>query len=237
MTARVTATAVCMAAAILSAACADNGGNRKSNSVQPDMTLDVVVGGTVVDQANNPLADVAITIVGQAAVTATSDASGRFIAPAMTVRAGDAVLCAATKANYTSSSQSTKPTSSTLQMKFVLTAVTPLPIDGSLTATLYPGDPHNYVGEPYESDYAWNMRTFPFSTGAEGLSVELNWDPVGNGALKMWALEGARTSQEFDGRQVITLPPNTNAVLLVGQRGAQLTQPVNFTLTTHRVGG
>ena len=231
--------------AALGAAAACSSPATVPNAVPPGpVAMRMSLTGTILDANGAPLAGV-LTTASLVAVSvtpiriATTDSSGRFSLGTIDLLSVNKVMFSATKPGYAAYAEMLSPSSSVqVDLRLTLTALISLPRAGDLSASLLPSDPPAYVGEPYESDYAWNARSFYFDAPSDSdLDVVLAWSRVGNAAIRMWAGDGDITSHAEGINQTIRLPRGTRGMLIVGQPylAGRLTQPVPFTLTTTAV--
>ncbi len=192
----------------------------------------VVIRGTVMDVADAPISG---AIVSGSGVIATTDAAGAFTA-SYTGASSHEFLLYAHKIGYISRGRMVFPHSGE-SVIIKLPAVFGLPMDGSTASELLPADLPGYVGEPYESDYSWNIKYFSFNTPAtHDVIVEMSWQQAGTEALAMWALDGRVSSLLSGSAAVLRLPRGRSGFLLVGRTysAGQLTRPVAFALHTRR---
>ena len=192
----------------------------------------VVVRGTVTDERDGPIAG---AFVSGPTVSAMTDATGAFTG-AYTGGGTREFLLYAHKVGYVSRSRAVSPHGDE-SVTIKLATIFPLPIDGATAAELLPADLPASAGEPYDSEYLWNAKHFSFTTpGTHDVIVEMPWEPTGNAALAMWALDGRLSSLPSGNPSVLRLPRGSSGLLLVGQpySAGQLTRPVAFELHTRR---
>ena len=199
--------------------------------------LSVVVSGTVLDIDGVPCAGARVAM--QFWANTTSDTNGRYTLPAVQTRPGTPLPISASGDDcLTGGALSAPATTGTLNVDLKLTRVYPLTIDESTTAILRTTDAGYSVSSWYDDSTAWQVRHYRISTPADGdISVELDWERVGNAALQIWSGSG-QISETVDGKQVLKLPRNQKAWFMVAQPQAAgpLSMPVRFTLEARRAG-
>jgi len=212
----------------------------QSNPAAPSVTISVVLSGTVTTGAGVPVAGATVVAVATPPVQTTTDAAGHFELPPLEMFPGASVALAVQKAGYGTVTAQANPRTSRVNFEIRLAEVHPLTIDGTVFGQLLPADPGLYVGDPYESDYARSAARFEYvAPVTQDVSVDLSWPHTGNATLRMWLLKKEVTSQASGDHEVIVLPRGTEGTLIVGQDNlaGPLTQPVEFTLVVHRIGG
>lgn len=191
-----------------------------------NMTGGVVDGATVTARAAGNV------------VSGFSDSAGRFTLPPLDTAIGAATTIRVEKPGYrpVETTDSSGRTSQFNLKVFELSALAP---DDVVTMKLSPDDPMDYVGQPYESDAAFNMKCFGITTPPDAdVIVDLTWESNDAASLKMWAMDGAITSQSSGGKQTIRLPANKSIILVIGQScvAGRLTTPLAFRIESHRAG-
>lgn len=230
--------------AALSAAAGCNSGATGPNGVPTGVTgpvaMKMTLGGTILDGNGAALSGVLTTasLAGVSVREATTDSAGKFSLGTIDLLSTSSVIFSATKPGYAPYAETLSPQSA-VQVNRVLTllALVRLPQAGNIGGSLLVSDPPVYVGEPYDSDYAWQARSFYFEAPSDSdLDVVLAWPRDGNAALQMWAAKGNITSRADGSSQTIRLPRGTSGTLIVGQplNAGSLTQSVQFALTTRR---
>jgi len=200
--------------------------------------LSVVVSGTVADIDGVPCAGVRVSL--QSYAETTTDNNGRYTLRAVQTRPGTALPISALGDECLSGVAMSAPaTTSTLNVDVKVARKYPLPIEEITTATLRTTDPGYTVSSWYDDSTAWQVRHYRFTAPADSdISVELDWERVGNAALQIWGGSG-QISETVDGKQVLKLPRNQKAWFMVAQPQAAgpLSMPVPFTLVARRTGG
>jgi hypothetical protein len=227
-------------AAVALSACSKPPDGTSRLTTMATQTLSITVSGTVADTAGDAIADAAV--FGSSAATGTlqsvtvrTDASGRFNLGAFDVTPTDGLYVVTSKPGYGTDSRRLLPTAASVDLNMMLVVHRPLSVDQTVQGRMNPASPGGNVGDPYESDYTWNMHAYDYSVPSTAdCIVELEWDRVGNATLMMWAQSGAIVSLASGTKQVLRLPRGTSGTLIVGQAYAsgRLQQPVNYTLTT-----
>ena len=215
------------------------GSSPTSPSVASTTPFIVRFSGTVISSDGQPVAGAAITgqVSGLGTVrTTTTDANGQFTLPDLVTNASQSVIIGAEKGGFVGWAATYSPTEAgAVSVSVRLQSLVRVVIGGSLTETLAPTDRSTYVGEAYDSDYAWNAQFFGYDAPADAnVEIVLTQVGAGNAALQMWAANGAIVSRSAPDGQHIVLPRGTAGSLIVGQPWAQgkLSTPVTFTLTS-----
>jgi hypothetical protein len=201
------------------------------------------VRGTVTDPGGAPVAGVLVKagVTGSYYVpvsSANTDSAGRFVLDVGYPQAGLTVVISTERVDYVSYSRAlSPPLNRDIDLALTLIPFVKFPPAGTFAGELLTTARPAYMGEPYESDYAYQAVTFDVAALGDGdLDLVLDWTRAGNAALRMWANEGMTVSVADGNRQRIHLPRGSGRTLIVGQAyvAGDLTQNVPFTLSAVR---
>jgi hypothetical protein len=116
---------------------------------------------------------------------------------------------------------------------------TSIDLDQSFSNTIQAGLPFDYLGEPYDSDYASAYRTYQLTESlTTDARIELQWS--GTSEMGLWLVDGLTFTPAVvtgSGSAAVTVRAGQRPIIVVGSTAYPApTKPVPFTITARMPG-